>query len=355
MIIPMRLISWPGRGSACWPALAICVLFSATASGWQPVAVEGDRELLHFLRDTQLSNQGRFSRGRLTGTYINSAYQRIEGTIEWEGDKRRYECRVQSYDSALKQFQEPGRSSITLRSPSAIIQWIPQEKRVNKVFSASELPHLDQLRFLHPDDSWYWGDLRENSRLWHEMIDDRGTTELSRAIEKYVVQSNGDTVIVTRIMKIGIVSKLEFSLRQGGNLVRYRTEKDEQVPESFLEYGFNEWKEDGMGGFRLEHGYCYSAIGTEDRETNGRETEFFVTQFDPNPTFSPGRFDESSFRYPDGTKIQEVEYGPNFGSPIRQGEYYIGGPPAPDDLDTKLEKVSNLIRKERFAADKPLK
>lgn len=335
------LIGWLLVFCAVTPALAL-----------PPVPVEGDRELLKFLRDTQLSIRGRYARGRLTGTYLTRWNGKIawqgEATIEWDGatwyatckhedrTEESFEERDQVRDRRIQEYE-------LLVFPNSSVTWFPKDRVAVKVSGLAGVGSSGrEIVDLLPSVGW--------NKSIPEMLDESGESALSQMVAQFVVQQEGDIVTVVRKMKLGIVTEFVFDLAKSGSLIEYEDKRDPDIPESHAERGKFDWVSDGIGGWRLKDYFTYNALGTPDRETGGGEVEFHISQFDPRPTFAPNRFMESSLKFPEGSKIKELHYGNGPGLPTRNVEYYIGDPPKEEnDLPARLKEVAEQMKKESFA------
>lgn len=329
--------------------ISIAAAVGARAYSFPPVPVEGDREMLDYLHDVQVSNVGKYPRGAMALEYTYSAGGKMEwdGTAEviWE-DKNRY------YKLDFKSEVENSKSLEVVWTPEKLILW-NKGRSYLEVLSEGRGRDDTTLVRLHPSGSWYTIGLSAN-RTWDTLLDASGNQPWTPVVPKIVVHSEGEFSIVEWYYEHGLSAELKFSNAVGGNLVRFHTRPGDPGAPYYAESCEYQWVADGLGGWRLADLVWISAGGppggpvdaksgkVRDGITPYHEVHLAITKFDPDPKIAPDRFTLESLNVTPGSRI--VERGlKSYRLSKQAGDVTI-------QLNIELDDLANEIRSRGFAA-----
>lgn len=323
--------------------IAVCLRDAAIAAG--PVPVEGDRELLSFLRDSLIMNEARFTKGKLTATVFSMDDDRIfwdsSGTIMWDGDKT-------YWDLLCREDDRPKGVVESIALPGVTLYWNRGETRLVRMHGTLARPTYGWL-WMRPDSSWYLSEPFTDTRL-HEYLDASGSTPLSGHFRKIVVTraaDDDDIVIVNVHIDTGVAVEYKFSLAMSGNPLHFLNKRDGDCPYFEDRECSYDWLPDGRGGWRLKS-MIYTCSGPPFGNSRGykRSVEIQVDSFEPDAEIPADRFTEESFHCPLGTEVND-----RWEDASKSRVYYLGGR-VEEDLDVKLNRVSASIKEKGFAGRK---
>jgi hypothetical protein len=318
-------------------------MVSFAASAQELPLVEGDRELFDVLRAAQQTNLTSYSRGRMKATIDRSLTaspqtDQAQVTLIWDGDQAYWE-----YDS--KHSNSSGKSEWygqkRVESPSLRLAYSPQRK--NLVSSPKKRNSIPEYLLIRPKDCWYkYGE----QRTWLEVLDPAFGTGFVTSVS--IRKLDTDVVRLEREYLTGHRLRIDCSLKQGANVVRYESFPPAKPPEGDqIDQGTYSWVPDGMGGHRLElmEANKYAAA---DRTRLLSRFSLRIHEFDPHYVPPRDQFTMAALKVAPGTLVDE--YNPQHRS------YLYGIAPAKTvqgELDELLPKLKQSAKASTSPARDP--
>lgn len=304
-----------------------------------PLPVEGDRELLKFLYDAQVSNLGLYPRGKLSAHCEH--YQELglhwEGDVEleWDGGQTYYHLNYRNRKEEKFRVAE----FVELSDRAFAFSNGASGPRLSR-FSAMAQRVTPEVARLRPQDGWHLPLMRPDFSEFAEYLDEDCKGEIYAVVGKFVVVQEGDIVRVERHTEGGWIFEMTINLAANANIVKYHQSNPGEAAGLFNPMnGTFDWADDGHGGFYMKrHEWSLGPGNWEESPQHGR---IEVSFFDPNPKIAADRFTEAAFKLPPGTTV--VEHVGN-----SQKQFRLGDPP-PEDDDARLQRVSEELKSDGFA------
>lgn len=314
--------------------------------------VEGDAALLKTLVDVQATNLTLFPKGELTAELSEKFSQLdVKATVIWEGSRTYTRFRTKqviktpikgkpSEMEAVDSIQEGEMIEI----PGVLMVHFPSNHQARRyVEHIAGAGYLRELQ-LRPDQIWfsYEGDVNLK-----ELISPTSTKAVG---VKFVVnREEPDRVIVDRHFGGNAYLRFAASLASGGNIVSFETIRP--GPKDIAGKGSYTWERDETGRWYLRELH-YEASLRSDPKLLSRDFTLRVMEFNPDPVIPSNRFEFSSFKFEEGTVVDEgLILGRNSAATPGRRTYRVGkGGRTENDLsESQLNTLSDKQRAARFA------
>lgn len=330
-------------------AVGVCV--ASVCYGDAPV--EGDAALLKTLVDVQATNLTLFPKGELTAEVREKFSQLdIKATVIWEGSRTYTRFRTKQVierpikgKSGEMEAVDSIQEGEMIEIPGVLMVHFPSNHQARRyVEHVAGAGYLRELK-LRPDQIWfsYEGDVNLK-----ELI---SPTSTRAAGVKFVVnREEPDRVIVDRYFGGNAYLRFVASLASGGNIVSFETMHP--GPKDISSKGSYAWERDKEGRWYLRELH-YEAILRSNPKLLSQDFTLRVMEFNPEPVIPSNRFEFSSFKFEEGTVVEEgLILGRNSAATPGRRTYRVGkgGRTEKNLNETQLNTLSDKQRAARFAA-----
>lgn len=328
---------------------AICLLSVNTLAYSADPLVVGDALLLRQLIDVQETNQSLFTRGRMEAEFEDNT-SRVKMTAVWDGDKYYWNYNLTWFKLKPKPGETKPRVSSKvgerIYTPGKMVGlWRDKITYARKSTGGTRSENVERQLEVFPQDWWY---KLEGKLLWTEIIDPK---HAHKFVTKYIVErKDNDRVVVKRDHTFGGVMTVEFSLKHGGNIVRYQFDAPDvgsEMGTAFWRMGEYEWKPTDDQWYLARYSWQSSSKGDPDKVD--KRGQLIVSEFDPNPDIPDDRFEFSSLTAPKGTLLQQRK-GKKSLKTVRLG---AGGEEGKRVSTSRLDDLAGKAGKRGFGAKQP--
>lgn len=336
------------------PLIVLTGLLALHARGrCDGLPVHGDESLLAALRSVQTTNRAGFRTGamdvevqyRVAQPYLRT--HDLTGAVVWDGDSIYWEYEDRVYRDPESMPFIPGTNvRATLGQHGDVFQihrpdgddifW-PASGVANRYQVSQKIPELLRLR---PHDVWF----RKNANVrdW----DAEWSSSPPSATGWNVVRNGNDRIVLERTFTDQPPQRWTASLAVGGNVILYQRERaaDGQVGAEWSTRCEYDWAADGHGGWYLRELKRTYHLPDDSDDAPSLVYHLKVSNYDPHPDISPGRFTYASLNVPADVRVNVV-------APDGRTES-SGSTPDAQVTGERLDELGDLLRSSGFAAPK---
>lgn len=344
------------RFTKVFSVIAFLVLSHAVSvNAFDPLVV-GDRKLLSQVVRSLEAGRVSFPKGEIEYTFkeLRRGSESTSAKVRtlWSGDKQFWEYSYEFRDFSLTEPLPNGETELVeshekvrrLVTNSKVSTFFPTSGSSGYLNISSEKRRDPAYLQARPSDRWYRKEY--GRRFWDEYLNPES---LSDYVTKIVVAREGDDVTILRVGKDKSAMELVFSIRQGLNLIRYRTVPAPDGTASSdgeVHTGEYEWQDAGENRWVIKK-IAFQEASASSPSVPFLEVEINVLDFKERRSFSKEQFTDRILGVTDSALVHKTS------SRGLRESYRYGNPDGVDLLpDSVLNKLSEELRQLNFARPK---